>query len=225
MPRPNYTEEQVAEGRRRLSETALALYRAKGYSAVTLRELGAASGVSHATPYRYFESKEDLFLQVRGLVYTHFADHLRDRDPQSGDPLIRLRCILRAYIEFAQTWPDDYRLIFSLRQGETPEDSLLAAARRRTIEHVTGVCQEAIDAGLITGDASVHVHLAWTNLHGLASLHVSRHLVHGVTLDQLVEPMLDRLLAPMARSQALRRVSASRAGKTAAVRIRGSSRG
>lgn len=223
MARPLYTEEQVQEGRRRLCETALALYRAKGYSAVTLRELGAASGVSHATPYRYFASKEDLFLHVRALVFSRFADHLRERDPQRGDPVSRLRKILLAFIEFARLWPEDYRLIFSMRQPATLSDSPLAVARRRAIEHVTGVCQEAIDAGQIEGDASVHVHLAWTTVHGLVSLHVSQHLVHGCTLDDLLEPMLDRLFVPATRNTALRRVSASRATK-AARRVRATTR-
>ena len=198
MARPFHSEAQIEENRRRLCTAALALYRDQGYDAVTLRELGAVSGVSHATPYRYFASKDELFAQVRALVFTAFGEHLQARDTRRGDPLSRLRRIVLGFVDFAAQWPEDYRLIFSMRQPPTPKGSPLAEARRRTIEHVTGVCQEAIDAGLIRGDASTQVHLAWASLHGLLSLHVSNHLVHGRQLQDLVAPMIDRLFAPVA---------------------------
>ncbi|MET0986646.1 MAG: TetR/AcrR family transcriptional regulator [Steroidobacteraceae bacterium] len=195
MGRPVYSQERVEQGRRALCDAALQLYRDRGYSAVTLREIGAAAGVSSATPYRFFESKETLFSHVRATVYTHFGDFLRKADPKSGDPLLRLRKIALAMIEFGLRYPADYRLIFSMRQPPVAVGSALYVARRRTLEHVVPICQEIIDSGRFTGDARVHVHIAWTALHGLISFHVSNQLIHGCRLQDLVEPMLDRLFA------------------------------
>lgn len=193
MARPVHSEEQVQDTRRRLTELALALYREQGYDAVTLRELGARAGMSHATPYRYFSSKDELFMQVRALVYERFADFLAACDPHRGDPLSRLRRVVLGMVEFSERWPEDYRLIFSMRQPTPPPDSALALARQRALVQASAVCQEAIDAGQLDGDANTQMHLAWGALHGLLSLHVSNHLVHGRRLHDLVLPMIDRL--------------------------------
>lgn len=196
MGRPVYSKERVEQGRRALCDAALQLYRARGYSAVTLREIGTAAGVSSATPYRFFESKETLFAHVRASVYAHFGDFLRQADPKKGDPLQRLRKIGMAMVEFGLRYPADYRLIFSMRQPPVAVGSALYLARRRTLEHVVPICQEIIDAGQLSGDARVHVHIAWTALHGLISFHVSNQLIHGCSLKDLIEPMLDRFFAP-----------------------------
>ena len=193
MARPALSGEQIEEERRRLCFAALRLYRAHGYEAVTLRKLGAAAGVSHATPYQYFRSKDDLFLHVRAEVFRQLGDFLLNKDPLRGDPLSRLRRIVAAIAEFGCTAPDDYRLLFSMRQIVAPADSPLAIARGRVLDYGLSVCQQAIDSGQIKGDASTQLHLALAGVHGLLSLHVSNLLVNGRSLDDLLTPMLDHL--------------------------------
>lgn len=196
MGRPFYSDERVEAGRRQLADAALKLYRQQGYEAVTLRSLGAAVGISSATPYRFFESKDALFDYVRTMVYTTFGEHLQAADPGSGDPMVRLRRVSEAMVDFGLKYPEDYRLIFSMRQGPIPPDSPLYIARRRTLEHVISLCQAIIDSGRMTGDARVQVHVAWAAIHGLVSFHVSNQLTHGVGIEDIVGPMLDRLYAP-----------------------------
>lgn len=196
MGRPVYTSEQVEEGRRLLCEAALKLYRAQGYEAVTLREIGAEAGVSSATPYRYFESKEALFAQVRAMVYQSFGDYLQKADPKRGDPLRRLRKVATGMVRFGLERPDDYRLIFSMRQPPMARNSPLFIARQRTLDHVIPICQEIIDSGRMGGNALVQVHVAWAALHGVISFHVSNQLIHGCEMNEIVDPLLDRLFAP-----------------------------
>lgn len=202
MGRPFYTDEQVRQGRRQLCEAALRLYRTKGYDAVTLRSLGAEAGMSSATPYRFFESKEALFEHVRAVVYAEFGEFLQKADPKHGDPLARLRLVSRAMIDFGLQRPEDYRLIFSMRQGPIEPDSDLFRAREKTLDHVLPICQMLIDSGRLSGDARVHVHVAWVALHGLMSFHVSNQLTHGCGIEELIDPMLDRLLSPVAAAPA-----------------------
>lgn len=214
MARPVYTAEQVEEGRRRLCEAALKLYRESGYDAVTLREIGAAAGVSSATPYRFFDSKEALFTQVRAVVYAQFGEYLQAADPKRGDPLIRLRRVALAMVEFGLKFPDDYRLIFSMRQPPMAKDSLLYLTRAKTLEHVIPICQQIIDSGRMNGDARTQMHVAWASLHGLISFHVSNQLNLGCTIEELVNPMLDRLFAPTPAPRASRRAAVLPADKT-----------
>ena len=199
MARPTLTDAQVEAGKQRLSALALQVYRSKGYRAVTLRELAALAGISYATPYRYFRSKDELFDHVRATVFTEFGEHLKMAD--SGDePLVRLRSIVEAVVDFAERRPDDYRLIFGMRQVPPARGSMLDAAQKRVAKHVVSVCQAAVDAGQLQGDPLTLAHLAWASIHGLLSLHVSSLLRLGRRLDDLIPPLLDRLFPPSATS-------------------------
>jgi AcrR family transcriptional regulator len=197
MGRPSYTDQQVQEGRRQLGEAALRLYRAKGYEAVTLRSLASEVGISSATPYRFFASKEAVFEYVRAIVYTEFGDYLDAADPGAGDPLERLRRIATAMVDYGLKRPDDYRLIFSMRQAPISADSPLHVARQRTLDRAIAICQQVIDSGRLVGDARVLLHVAWVAMHGLLSFHVSNQLTHGVGIEELIGPMLDRLVSPV----------------------------
>lgn len=194
MARPALAAAEVQEQRERLIAAALALYRAQGYEAVTLRGLAAQLGISHVTPYRYFKSKEALFAAIRTEIYTHFADHLEAADRPDQPALVRLRSICLAVVDFGRRYPDDYRLIFSLRQPAASEYPELQKIRVRPMNYAIVICQQAIDSGQLQGDAKTWAHVAWSSIHGLLSLHVANLLMFGRSLDSLVEPLLSALL-------------------------------
>mgnify|MGYP003575627146 CR=1 FL=1 len=194
MARPALDEAQLQEQRDRLIAAGLALYRAGGYEAGTLRNLAAQLGMSHATPYRYFKSKDELVAAIRTQVYTHFAEHLEKADMPALPPLQRLRRICLGVVDFGRRFPDDYRLIFSLRQAPVGKYPPLQEVRERALAYVIDICREAINAGQLVGDATTWAHIAWSAMHGLLSLHVANLLVVGRDLDNLVEPLLHALL-------------------------------
>ena len=204
----------MEQTRRRLCLIALDLYRHQGYEAVSLRELGKVAGLSHATLYRYFESKEDLFVHVRAEVFRQLDDYVRARDRKSADPLERLRGIVSSLASFGRSSPDDYRLIFSMRQGICPADSPLTLARQHLGNHVVHICQLAIDAGQLQVDASEQAYVAWACMHGLISLHVSNLLFDGPGVDKLLSPMIDKLF-PAAPKPTLAPAAANRTKKSA----------
>lgn len=201
--------------RRRLCQAALDLYRARGYEAVTLREVGAAAGVSHATPYGYFSSKDDLFVHIRAQLFRELGDFLRAGDKATLAPLPRVQRLAMTLAEFGRTRPDDYRLLFSNRQAAAPSSSPLAKARREALAFAISILQSAIDAGQLEGDAITQAHLIWASVHGLISLHVSNHLVNGRRLGDLVGPMIDGLLKPKASAppKSIRAPSTRRAAR------------
>ncbi|GGB08282.1 TetR family transcriptional regulator [Brucella endophytica] len=66
---------------RRIADTGLELFLAKGYAAATLDEIAQASGISRRTFFHYFKSKDDILLAhmsgyveaLRQLVVEHAA--------------------------------------------------------------------------------------------------------------------------------------------------------
>ena len=175
MPRV-LSSEDVEDFRRRLCEAAERLFAERGIEAVTMRELAQALGVSPMTPYRYFKDKDAILAAVRAAAFTRFAARLEAAMAQPTDPLRRSRNAGQAYIEFALSEPQAYRLMFDLSQpteGDYPELATATARARRTM---TVHIEAMIAADLLQGDAELIGHLFWSVLHGMLMLQLSGKL-------------------------------------------------
>jgi AcrR family transcriptional regulator len=195
MPRAQHSQKTIDATRQRLTELALDIYREEGLDAVSFRRLAEAAGISHTLPYRYFDSKDALLMAIRVECTQRFEAYVRAREARSAAPLQRIRSVATAYVSFVLAHPDEYQMIFATHQARPDQYPELLGARRSFFDHAVTVVQDAIDSGDLKGDALQLAHLFWVSLHGLMSLHVVNQLVHGYTLEQLVEPLVLRMLA------------------------------
>lgn len=205
MPRATLSEREVEAMRRRLCDAALVLYRREGHEAVTFRRLAKETGVSHTQPYRYFESKEALFAQLRVECFRRFTAVVRAHDRPRAAPAARLRSIHYGVMDYVRRHPAEYRLMFSLRQPSLERFPEILQARREAFDYLVAIVQTAVDDGLIVGDARSIMHIAWGAVHGVLSLHAADQLVHGRDLDELIEPLLHTVFGPLFADQATRR--------------------
>jgi AcrR family transcriptional regulator len=185
--------EDVEDFRRRLCVAAEALFAERGAEAVTMRELAQALGVSAMTPYRYFKDKDAILAAVRAAAFNRFAAALEAAGAGSGDALAHSRAAGEAYIEFALSEPQAYRLMFDLNQpteSDYPElQAALTRARRTMTTHVEALIAE----GLLTGDAEMIGHMFWASLHGVLMLRLSDKLSPGVDAAQLQAQLIGAL--------------------------------
>jgi AcrR family transcriptional regulator len=110
------------ETRRRILDTALALFRDRGFEETTIRDIAGSAGLSLGAAYYYFKSKE----AIVGAYYDYVQEEhlLRSRAAFSrGEGLRnRLRAALHAKIDIMQ---EDRRLLRALfRYGGDPEHPL-----------------------------------------------------------------------------------------------------
>lgn len=85
--------------RRRILDTALAVFRERGFDGTTMRSIAARSGVSLGSAYYYFPSKEHLIL---GYYETSHREHLEACGPLlagEDDFAERLSRVVRAKID------------------------------------------------------------------------------------------------------------------------------
>lgn len=197
MPRPALSEQQLRDMRQRLCEAALDLYKAEGYEAVSFRRLASYLQTSHTLPYRYFDSKDDLFAAVRLDCYQRFLGAIRLGDPAQEGPVARLYALARVILDYAQAYPEEYRLMFAMHQPPLERYPELLAIRQAAFDYLAAIVQQAVDAGIIRDDARTVMHMAWAAAHGLMTLHTAGQLVHGRTMDELVEPMLRAIIGPL----------------------------
>jgi AcrR family transcriptional regulator len=79
--------------RRRLLQRALELFGRQGYRATSVSEIARAAGISQATAYAYFSSKEELFLAVVDADATDLV-----REAHASIEALPVREKMRAYL-------------------------------------------------------------------------------------------------------------------------------
>ncbi|NPC92019.1 TetR/AcrR family transcriptional regulator [Bacillus sp. WMMC1349] len=85
--------------RERIIQAALILFKDKGYTATSTREIAKKAGVNHLTLFRHFENKRNLFREsvVHHVTSSHFFDGIKEK--LTEDLREDLTLIAKAYLE------------------------------------------------------------------------------------------------------------------------------
>jgi AcrR family transcriptional regulator len=161
--------ESAAATRRLLLEAAGVLLDLGGVEGVTLREVGARSGVSRSAAYRHFADKEALLAVLAANALSELGDALEVLAASDDPPKETLRSALLALISIGRTRPHLYRLMFTTPTGD-PTAAVQAAERAQDL---------FLDiVGRITGPrrARRYAALLLTSAHGITGLDLSGHL-------------------------------------------------
>ncbi|HYF27540.1 MAG TPA: TetR-like C-terminal domain-containing protein [Baekduia sp.] len=103
--------------RDRLLQAAAALLEAEGPEALQARRLTREIGTSTMALYTHFGGLPGLVEALVRQGLARFAAHVRQRAPQTGDPMADLLAGGIAYSQFALANPQLYRLMFGLAGG------------------------------------------------------------------------------------------------------------
>ena len=184
MPRASLTSAEIEDFRDRACGVATELFAERGLAAVSMRQIAGALGVSAMTPYRYFRNKDELLAQVRTLAFRRFANQQRDSFEQA-EPRTRLAALASAYIAFAESEPQAYKVMFELEQSSSAEFPELEHEQRRAFQFLLEATTEAVESGRLDGDPTTTAHLLWAQIHGLVSLHLAGKLIMGRSFGDL----------------------------------------
>jgi AcrR family transcriptional regulator len=81
------------------------VFAAKGFQNTDVQVIAQELGISKGTIYRYFSSKEKLFLATVQKGVECLQEHTHRSLNAPGDPLTRLRAATTAYLEFFERYP------------------------------------------------------------------------------------------------------------------------
>lgn len=181
--------ETAAATRQALLEAAGALLDAGGPEAVTLREVGARTGVSRSAPYRHFADKDALLTVLATNAVSRLGDTLEGLANGDDPPERALRAALLSLISIGRARPHLYRLMFTTPTGD-PTAAVRAADR--TWELFIDI------VGRVVGreQAQRYGALLLTNAHGIASFESSGHLVWDkwhITAEGLIDMLVSLL--------------------------------
>jgi AcrR family transcriptional regulator len=178
--------ETAAMTRRSLLEAAGALLDTGGPDAVTLREVGARTGVSRSAPYRHFTNKETLLTGLAANALNQLGDTLERLASDDDPPEQSLRAALLSLVAIGRTRPHLYRLMFTTPAGD-PTAAVRAAERTQDL---------FLDmVGRIVGPERARHYgaLLLTTAHGATSFELSGHFVWDkwqTNAEQLIDTMI-----------------------------------
>ena len=142
----------------------------EGWRAVTIRKIAARVEYSPPVIYEYFDSKEDLLLELVRTGYAGQLEAIERARNASDDPEEALLEMSSAWCRFAFEAPDLYQVMYGL--GGAP---FSAAETRKEGEKVGDVAGNAIMEVLRKNDREINdldgkVTLMWATMHGLVSI-------------------------------------------------------
>ena len=170
-----------------------------GTASVTMRAIGSRLDVSRAAPYRHFPDKTALLVAVAVEGFKGLNRRLGASDTGASPSSVeRLRRMGEEYVRFALEHPAHYRLMYgkeALARQDQPE---LREAGGTLLEHLIDVIRVHQQRGDIErGDPRAKAYVAWSAVHGLASLLIERQIDPSVDVDELIRQTTETLLDGM----------------------------
>lgn len=160
--------------RAELLDTAIAQLRVGDADDLSLRALARAVGVSQTAPYRHFADKSELLAAMATRGYRDLLGALRaagDRTP--GCPTEQLIGFAHAYVDYAASQPQLFKLMFGPSVQPAGKYPDLRAASRETFELVQTILRSGMELGQFREQNFVYLaNAAWAGIHGLATLRV-----------------------------------------------------
>lgn len=134
--------EQKEQTRRRLIDAALHLSAEHGFSALSLREIAKASGITPAGFYRHFRDLDELGLVLVDEIALALRQLIREARSRFKERRGRTRASVEAFIDYAHQKPHHFRLLLGERLGGSPA---FREALRREIDHFVAELSDELE--------------------------------------------------------------------------------
>jgi AcrR family transcriptional regulator len=147
-------------------------------SAVSIRAIADRVGVTPPSIYRHFADKEALLRAVCREVFVRLDDTLEKAAAGAANPFDELLRKGQAYIQFGLAHPENYRILFMLKQTHKASPDGVADADlpgSNAFVHLQETVQRVLELGgpdAPKPDAYTMTCSVWTAVHGITSLRI-----------------------------------------------------
>ncbi len=142
----------------RIMEAALRIFAEKGFQNTTIAAISKASGVSEATIYEYFGTKEDLLFAIPEKISRESRKELEGILPFLPGVEERMRAILLGYIRLYQSNPHYSALVLlQLMSNSRFRETAAHSAIRQSAHSLLDCIREGIRTGVFEKDSNPYL--------------------------------------------------------------------
>lgn len=173
--------------RQAVLDEAATVVRDRGVADLSLREVAATIGVTHAAPRRYFPGRQELLDALAVEGFAHLGVRLREATEAPDYPR-RLRAIARTYVDFAVSEANILELMFAHKHGTSGE--AVSKSAEAAFAPILQVFQRGQAEGLLADRSAEQLSLLFlATLQGLAGL-INCGVIPIDQVDQLVDEVV-----------------------------------
>jgi len=188
-------ERKREQQRQEILLAARGLFLREGHESFSMRKLATEVGCVPGTLYLYFKDKTELIATLVEESFEQLMSEL-ERPRVDQNPLVILKEMMHAYIEFGLDNPNHYHFAFMLRRTKSLEKARPRPHRSYALLRAT--VSACIDQKLVgRADAELATQAVWTGIHGVTSLMITIPNFpwgeKGTTIDHVVDSLIDGL--------------------------------
>jgi AcrR family transcriptional regulator len=175
--------------RQALLQSSLQLIGERQDVSFTIRELANVAGVSHSAAYRHFKSKKEILVAI---AIEGFQKLQQSMDASLVEAELRsystLRALGEAYVNFARTNPQFFRVMFHPEIKDVEDSPELKAVAPKTFETLVHCISKNQQLGrFIDGPPLELAMFAWSLVHGMSTLYMNNNF-KGPLSTVLIDP-------------------------------------
>jgi AcrR family transcriptional regulator len=174
-------------------ETAARLFRERGFSATSMRDLAEQVGVEAASLYNHISSKAEILQEICYKVANKFMSHIEKVDASDANAIRKIEEVLRFLIQqMLHNYEEVYVSDREWKHLTDPYLSNIQTQRRIYRQRIASIIEEGIRKNEIKNiDAPTAVLIMLHAVSGIESWHRSKTKISG---DKLEENMVAILI-------------------------------
>jgi len=142
----------------RIMDAALRIFAEKNFQEATISEISKEAGVSEATIYEYFGTKEDLLFAIPEKISNDTFEESEAVLPYIKDVEGRMRAVLLSYVQLYENNPHYSALVLlQLMSNKRFRQTAAHAAIRRSAHRLLDCIRDGIADGTFRSDADAYL--------------------------------------------------------------------
>lgn len=164
---------------------AARLFREKGFSASSMRDLAEHVGVEAASLYNHISSKAEILQEICFKIANKFMTHIEEVDSSNRNAIEKIEAILRFHIQqMLHHYEEVYVSDREWKHLTDPYLSNFQSQRRLYRQKFASIIEDGIGKGVIQEiDAPTAVLIILHAVSGIESWHRSRKKISGEMLE------------------------------------------
>lgn len=187
-------ERQKESLRQEILDSAREILLAEGYVKLSMRSIAKRIEYSPTTIYLYFKNKDEILFHLCEEALERQFEAVNAAAGNETSPLLRLRAILRAYIDFGLSEPDRYQITYMT--DISPYVSVTSILNEgsfgnKLLELVRRQLNDVLAESGSTLDPESVFQALWAHCHGIVSLLITCPDFPWVERNKLIETNVD----------------------------------